>query len=52
MNDGFELFRFDSAEFVQALANNRHPQSRLETWPGGEHTIYNYAAARNALAAG
>ena len=34
------------------LANNRHPQSRLETWPDGEHTIYNYAAARNALTAG
>lgn len=33
------------------LIGNRHPQSRLETWPDGEHTIYNHAAARNALAA-
>jgi alpha-beta hydrolase superfamily lysophospholipase len=33
------------------LAGNRHPLSRLETWPDGEHTIYNHAAARNALAA-
>jgi alpha-beta hydrolase superfamily lysophospholipase len=33
------------------LVNNRHPQSRFETWPDGEHTIYNHTGARNALAA-
>jgi pimeloyl-ACP methyl ester carboxylesterase len=33
------------------LVGNRHPLSRLETWPDGEHTIYNHAAARNAVAA-
>ena len=33
------------------LVGNGHPLSRIETWPDGEHTIYNHAAARNALAA-
>jgi pimeloyl-ACP methyl ester carboxylesterase len=33
------------------LDGNRHPLSRVETWPDGEHTIYNHAAARNKLAA-
>jgi len=33
------------------LAGNRHPLSRVETWPDGEHTIYNHPAERNALAA-
>jgi alpha-beta hydrolase superfamily lysophospholipase len=29
---------------------NHHPLSRLETWPDGEHTIYNHAVERNAIA--
>ncbi|WP_025038774.1 alpha/beta hydrolase [Bradyrhizobium sp. DOA9] len=33
------------------LTGNHHPLSRLETWPDGEHTIYNHAAERNVLAA-
>ena len=33
------------------LVGNRHPLSRLKTWPDGEHTIYNRAAERNALTA-
>jgi alpha-beta hydrolase superfamily lysophospholipase len=33
------------------LDGNRHPLSRVETWPDGEHTIYNHSAARNTLAA-
>ncbi|BAM91559.1 hypothetical protein S58_55820 [Bradyrhizobium oligotrophicum S58] len=33
------------------LTGNCHPLSRVETWPDGEHTIYNHAAARNELAA-
>ena len=32
------------------LVGNQHPLSRLETWPDGQHTIYNHAAERNALA--
>ena len=33
------------------LIGNHHPRSHLETWPNGEHTIYNHAAERNALVA-
>ena len=33
------------------LDGNRHPLSSVETWPDGEHTIYNHAGARDALAA-
>jgi alpha-beta hydrolase superfamily lysophospholipase len=33
------------------LLGNHHPLSRVETWPDGEHTIYNHPAERNALAA-
>ena len=33
------------------LDGNCHPLSSVETWPDGEHTIYNHAAARNTLAA-
>jgi alpha-beta hydrolase superfamily lysophospholipase len=33
------------------LDGNGHRLSRVETWPDGEHTIYNHAAARDALAA-
>lgn len=33
------------------LVGNRHPLSRVETWPDGEHTIYNHPVERNALAA-
>lgn len=34
------------------LEGNHHPLSRLQTWPDGEHAIYNHAAERNALTAG
>jgi alpha-beta hydrolase superfamily lysophospholipase len=33
------------------LVGNGHPLSRIETWPDGEHTIYNHAEARNTLVA-
>ena len=33
------------------LDGNCNPRSSVETWPDGEHTIYNHAAARNMLAA-
>ncbi len=33
------------------LEGNHHPLSRVETWPDGEHTIYNHPTERNALAA-
>lgn len=32
------------------LVGNRHPLSRVETWPDGEHTIYNHPTERNARA--
>jgi len=35
-------------DFVEG---NRHALSRVETWPDGEHTIYNHPTERNALAA-
>lgn len=30
------------------LRGNTDPRSRIETWPDGEHTIYNHADERNA----
>lgn len=33
------------------LDGNHHPLSRVETWPDGEHTIYNHPTERNARAA-
>lgn len=31
------------------LAQATHPASRLQTWPDGQHNLYNHAAERNAL---